>query len=297
MTTFTWKTFVLSAFVFVIQKQDVVGQNYEAKSVAYNTLIGAFSGGMGAIINKKGDQNSKWFKRFEKGFLLGSAGGAIEYGGKKINYYVGKKSELGYAWISRAVFSAGNSIVENASENRTFWSRWHFDLGFVRLEYDVRLKNLSPKLMPSSFVGFIYLSSTSNFDFIKSIRSGTPIFYSSIIKKDSSLAAYSPTNGFVYRSGFNNDFKYYTFGHEIIHAFQFQEFSGVNYFFKPISENWKIRSAGYKKISRWVYPDLNYEMMLLNYFVINGGSVGKNYCHNFLENEAEFLSTGYSICE
>jgi hypothetical protein len=111
------------------------------------------------------------------------------------------------------------------------------------------------------------------------------------------LAGYTLGNSFVYRSSFNTRFQYYTFGHEMIHTFQFQEFSGVNYFFKPFTDKWEIRSANYRKITKWVNLDLNYEAMLFNYFVIQGGSNGKNYCHNFLENEAEFLTTGYSICE
>ena len=141
---------VIIVFIF---KLPLPAQNYEAQSIIYNTLVGSLSGGIGAIINKKQDQ--KWFKAFEKGFLTGAGGGMVVYSGKKINYLVGEKQNLGYAWLSRAVFSAGNSIVENASANIDVWSRWHFDIGFIRLEFKTEPFNFMPRVMPSALGGTI----------------------------------------------------------------------------------------------------------------------------------------------
>lgn len=104
----------------------VQSQNIEAKLIAYNTLVGGFSGGIGAVINKKKDQ--KWHNAFAKGFIIGLGGGAICYSDKKLNVLVYQRQNLAYCWLSRAVFIAGNSIVENAAANRDFWSQWHYDI-------------------------------------------------------------------------------------------------------------------------------------------------------------------------
>ena len=280
--------------IFSLFKQPLQAQNYEAKSVIYNTLLGGLSGGIGAVINKKPDQ--KWFKAFRKGFLTAACGGAIVYSGKKINYLVGEKKELGYAWLSRIVFSAGNSIVENASANIDVWKRWHFDVGFIRLEFKTGPFNFTPRIMPSALGGIIFLASNSKFNVSETIRSGTFTFYTSVINYAPQLVASTPTNGIVHVTSLRGPIFYETYAHEMIHTFQFQEFSGVNYFFKPVSDKWKIKSNSFRKLSKWVYLDINYELMGANYFLIQGG-YKKNYCNNFLENEAEFLSTGRPACK
>ena len=54
------------------------------------------------------------------------------------------------------MFSAGNSIIENASANRNFWTRWHYDVGFMRFELETENgASLTPKFMPSAFGGIV----------------------------------------------------------------------------------------------------------------------------------------------
>ena len=276
-----------------IFKQSLRAQNYEPRSVIYNTLVGGLSGGIGAVINKHHDQ--KWFKAFGKGFLIGSGGGSIVYGGKKINYLVGERQNLGYAWLSRIVFSAGNSIVENASSNINVWTRWHFDIGFVRLEFKTGPFSFLPRIMPSSLGGIIFLAANGKLNFKETIQSGTLTFYTPVIKYAPQFVASTPGNGIIHVTSLTGPVFYQTYGHEMIHTFQFQEFSGVNYFFNPISNKWKSKSPTFKKVSKWIYLDLNYELMLANYFLVQGG-FKKCYCTNFLENEAEFLSTRRPAC-
>jgi hypothetical protein len=277
--------------VLLTVKQPLQAQNYEIKSAAYNVLLGGLSGGIGATINKKHDE--KWYKAFEKGFLIGTGGGAIMYGGKKINYLVGKKNELGYAWLSRSVFSAGNSIVENASANIDFWTRWHFDIGFVRFEFKTGPFNLTPRLLPSALGGIIFVAANNGkLNVSETIRSGTLTFTSSSIKYAPQFVASTTGNSIVHVTSLTGPAFYQIYGHEMVHTFQFQEFSGVNYFFMPISNKLKNKSDCYKKLSKWIYLDVNYELMLTNYFLIQG-SYKDGYNHNFLENEAEFLSTGH----
>jgi hypothetical protein len=270
-------------------------QDFNLNSAIYNVCVGAFSGGIGAVINKP--KEVKPFKAFIKGFLTGAGGGAVMYSGKKLNFLVSQKQNLGYAWISRAVYSAGNSVVENTAAGREPWSQWHYDLGFIRLEFQVAARKLQPKLMPSSLGGMLFMARNGRLDLLTTLRSGTFTYRTGRIGYSPTLVGSTASNGFLLSDTLIRGLNYYdVYAHEMIHAFQFQDFSGTNYFFKPITDSWETRSRQFRNFHKWVYGDLNYEVMLINYFIVNGGSRGANYCHNFLENEAEFLSTGRSAC-
>ncbi len=269
--------------------------DFNVQSLIYNCLLGGFSGGLGAAINKEKDQ--KYLKAVARGFVTGTAGGAIMYSGKKLNFLVSQKQQLGYAWLSRAVYSAGNSIVENAAANLPFWARWHYDLSFVRLEYSVRRGGLQPRFMPSSFVSTVFMSIYGRPDFGTSLRSGTLTFRTKEIAYAPRLIGSTAGNGFLLNDTLRSGLLFYdVYAHEMNHAFQFQDFSGMNYFFGPWTRHLKERSPVFDKVQRWVYGDVNYEWMLINYFLINRGATRSHYCQNFLENEAEFLSVGRRAC-
>lgn len=270
-------------------------QNYEIKSVCYNTLIGAFSGGIGALINKQ--KNQSWHRAFAKGFLTGSAGGVLMYTGKKLSFLLADQEKLFYGRLPRAVFSAGNSIVENAACNRPFWSRWHYDVGFIRLEFGTEGPGFIPRLMPSALGGMIFIAFHGELDLNTTLRSGTFTFRTPHINYAGHLVGSTTSNGFLLVDTLTSSKTFYEiFAHEMIHTFQFQEFSGVNYFMKPVTDKWKSKYPLFKKVNRWIYWDLNYELMLTNYFIIQGGYGSRTYCRNFLENEAEVLSTGRISC-
>lgn len=273
----------------------ISAQNFDGSSFAYNTLIGGFSGGIGSVINK--DKNQKWYKAFAKGFVIGVGGGAMMYGGKKINYFIGKKQDLGYAWLSRAVFSAGNSVVENAAANRPFWSVWHYDISFVRIEFNAQNKTVLPRIMPSMFVSTAVMACSSKLSIKRTLQSGTATFFTDGISYAPSFVASTPTNGFMFLNALSSGQGFYNvYAHEMIHTFQFQEASGINYFFKPMTDRWEQKSPRFKKLHKWIYGDLNYEIFVINYMFINRGFWRSDYCHNFLENEAESLSTNRPAC-
>jgi hypothetical protein len=284
--------------VFVLGFQSVKSQINEVQCAAYNTLIGGITGGIGALINKKKDQ--KWHKVLIKGFVVGIGGGAVAYSGKKLNSLVAQKQELGYCWLSRAVFSAGNSIVENAAANHDFWSRWHYDIGFMRMEVEINgSSSFTPRFMPSAFGGIVFMAVNGEFDGATTLKSGTLTFRADQVNYASNLSASTASNGFLFINTLNKGHKFYdTYAHEMIHAFQFQEFSGINYFFNPLTDKWKDRSIRFKNTSRWFYGDVNFEAMLINYFIVHKGydDSPDAYCDNFLENEAEFLSMKRSAC-
>ena len=262
----------------------------------YNVIGGAVTGGIGALINRK--EGRKWAKALLKGFGGGAAGGGIMYLGKKANFLIVKKNDISYAWLSRLVFSAGNSVIENAAAGLHLTDRFHFDVGFVRLDfYPAKLK-LEPKIMPGALGGIIFTAFNGRFDAISTLRSGTVIFRTKAISYAPYLVGSTTGSGFLLADTVYGKGYYFNeiFAHEMVHVFQFSEHSGVNYFFQNKKEQWRANSVTFARTEKWVHVDLNYPVFMLNYFVVQGGFERSLYCKNFLENEAEWLSTHRVSC-
>ena len=286
---------IILCVAFTMNCRGMYAQHYQAESVVYNAVLGGISACMGAIINKKKEQ--KWQDLFVKNFAIGAGGGLLMFTGKKINTLIAHENNIGYGWLSRSVFSAGVSIIENAASGRKFWSVWHYDIGFVRLEYDCEERHFQPMGMPLSLSATRFLAANGSLDVKTTMSSGTLTFRTRRISYQPKLVGSTVTNAFLLSDTLTKGRVFYdTYAHEMIHSFQFSEFSGVNHFFKPFIKKWETNSPTFKKAHRWVYGDLNHEMMLLNYFVIQGGA-RRNYCKNFLENEAEFLTVGRGACD
>lgn len=287
------RPYVIFCLFFLIRL--LPAQDFNLNSAVYNTLTGAFSGGIGALINKPKEVKSA--QAFLKGFLTGAGGGIVMYSGKKLNFLVSQKQNLGYAWVSRAVYSAGNSVVENAAACRPFWSQWHYDIGFVRLEFFTSSFRIRPRVMPSYLAGILFMARNGRLDLLTTLKSGTFTYRTNEISYSPTLIGSTASNGFLLSDTLHSGLVYYdVYAHEMIHTFQYNDLSGVNYFFKPLTDKWESKSKLFRRAHKWMYGDLNYELMLINYFLINRGSRGENYCRNFLENEAEFLSTGRPAC-
>jgi len=277
-------------------RQPARAQDYRGASLLYNGLIGAVSGGVGSVINKHKGQ--KWYKAFARGFVTGAGGGMVMYGGKRLNSLISSRAELGYGYLSRFVFDAGNSIVENAAANRNFWEVWHYDVGFIRLELETTRLKFRPRVMASTFASTVFLATQGRFDVGTSLASGTPTFRTRSISYAPKLNGSTLTNGFLLNDTLRiNQFYYDIYAHEMVHTFQFRELAGINQFFNPLKARWNQNSRWYAKLSPWIYGDLNYELYGINYFLINGGAGDQHYCHNFLENEAEYLSTERNACD
>lgn len=290
---FRIKLIMLSASM--ILNRPVYAQNYEVRSVVYNAVLGGVTACAGAIINKKKEQ--KWYRIFTKNFMIGAGGGLLMYGGKKMNTLITNENHLGYGWASRAVFSAGVSVVENVASGRRFWAVWHHDFGFIRIEYDCEAQRVQPKIMPSALGATVFLAFHGKLDVRTTFASGTPTFRTRQISYQPTLVGSTVTNAFLLNDTLKKGRTFYDlYAHEMVHSFQFAEFSGINHFFNPVATKWESASKTFKGIHRWVYGDLNHECMLLNYFIIQGGSKEPNYCKNFLENEAEILTIGRVAC-
>jgi hypothetical protein len=284
----------LRTFIFCLHAPGLFAQGYEVKSIFYNTFVGGISAGIGAVINKA--KHHKGAPAFLHGFIYGCGGGALMYCGKKLNMLIVDRRNIGYAWMSRAVFSAGNSIIENASASRAWWSVWHYDLGFIRLEYNCEERQVLTRLKVSSFAAFLFTACHGRLDARTSLQSGTITFITRKIIYAPYLVGSTTGNNFLLVDTLRTRFFYEIYAHEMVHTFQFQEYSACNYYFDPWQEKLRQRSATFKKFSKWVYSDLNYEIMLGNYFLVQGGIRRRNYCTNFLENEAEVLTTGRVSC-
>ncbi len=263
----------------------VYSQN-EFRFLISNGLCGALIGGAGAVINK--DKQSKWLPVFRRGFFTGLLGGVTMYGGKNLTNMIVEYHEPGYAWLSRAVYSAGNSIVENAAARRKFWKRWHYDFAFLRIEANLENETVLPRIMPSMLGAFIFTAIYGSPDLENTFRTGTFVFRTTKIRYAPELGGSTTGNFFLVTDSMRhgdllNDFA----AHELIHTFQFADFTAVNNYFSKLRSKHQF---GVKPWCKFIYGDLNYEIMLLNYFVIQGGFDSKNYKGNFLEQEAEYLA-------
>jgi hypothetical protein len=285
---------ILIACLFNIQKTKA--QDYEVQSALYNVIGGAVTGGIGAVINRK--EGEKWTTALLKGCGGGAAGGGIMYLGKKVNFLIVAKNDISYAWLSRFVFSAGNSLVENAAGGLSLVNRFHFDVGFVRLNFYPAKMKIEPKIMPGALGGIIFTAFYGRFDGVSTLRSGTVVFRTREISYAPYLVGSTTGNGFLLADTIYGKGYYFNeiFAHEMVHTFQFSEFSGVNYFFQNKKEQWRANSATFAKMEKWIHADLNYAVFMLNYFVVQGGFERSLYCKNFLENEAEWLSTHRVSC-
>src|SRR5690606_30183870 len=215
---------IIVLFCFLLNS--LRAQDYEAKSILYNTLIGGFSGAIGSIINKP--KNTKASKAFIKGFLTGCGGGALMYSGKKLNMAIAQQQNVSYAWMSRAVFSAGNSIVENASAYRPWYSQFHYDIGFIRFEFkaDGSGPVCQPALMPLAFGSFLFTAFNGRFDTESSLRSGAWVFTNVKISYASYLVGSTTGNNILFTDTLRKNKAYHEiFAHETVHTFQFQELS------------------------------------------------------------------------
>ena len=219
------------------------------------------------------------------------------YVGKKTNYLITQKHNISYAWLSRLIFSAGNSIVENAAAAQPLLSRFHYDIGFIRVDLYSKNFKVVPRLLPSNLGSVLFLAYHGRFDAKTSLRSGTFTFRTPSIDYAPYLIGSTPGNAFILVDTLVTGILFHEiYAHEMIHTFQFLEHSGFNNFFKPLKEEWKSKAPRFAKWSKWIHGDFNYELMLGNYFIVQGGYRRILYCRNYLENEAEFLSVRRVSC-
>jgi len=262
----------------------ISAQKNDSEAIAYNVGLGSFFGGVGAIINK--DKNQKWHKAFLKGLWQGALGGYVVYESKKRVYDFSRTKDYKYAWASKILYSAGNSIIENAASNKNFWAKWHITIGFNRIEFNTQKKfKIKYQLLPFSLFSAIQTSTKGKFDFKTSIKTGFLIF-----KTTNTNIFPEGFDGFTFRNSIllldSGEKFFVVLPHEMIHTYQEEDFQFINTFFIKTKEKF-LKNTFLKKIDKYIYFDGN---TFLNGWLYNIERSGKCYYNNFFEQEANFYS-------
>lgn len=142
------------------------GRISRAKLIAVNVLIGGAVGGAGEVITGRS---------FWRGFLNGSAGGAVVFGGKCL---IAEQTPV-TNWLGRATVAAGSSIVANAAAGRPALSRFVIPAGPLRIYRDNPSRRTTVKidLQQAAVATYMEMQPTTSFDFALSRKAGGLVFY------------------------------------------------------------------------------------------------------------------------
>lgn len=264
----------------------VNSQSNDTEAALYNISFGGITGAIGAVINKKTDEN--FGKVLLKGFWQGALGGYITFESKRIIRHAWKEEDWKLYWSSKFVNAAGNSIKENAANNRNFWEQWNLTIGFNRIEFQTKDQfNVRYKMMPISAVYTIDAFFRFKFDLKSSLNYGQFIFR----RNDPTVLNFaSATAGYIL---YNDAFTSFTttsnqiFGHEIIHIYQSDDFFFVNSFYhKPLKKIFDNKET-LKNIDSYLYYDFHLIPLRTIYRM---ETKSNDYYSNFLEHEAGYYS-------
>ena len=110
-----------------------------------NVAFGFISGVVGVSINSK---NANFREILLRGGIQGAVGGSLMHLGKRSIYKFSSSGDTTDYWSSRLIFSAGNSIIGNASLNKWFYNSFVFNYLFLRVQINFIDLNMA--------IGFIY---------------------------------------------------------------------------------------------------------------------------------------------
>lgn len=260
-----------------------------SKELIYNVSIGAVLGSIGALINKNKEDNFN--KTFFKGFYQGALGGYVTFESKRLVNLAQEKKDWKFFWCAKIVNAAGISIKENASLNKNFWENWHINFGFNRIEFN--LKNtfqINYKIMPIALIYTIAQSSQSKLELNKTLQTGEFIFSQNTndFLENNPFGRAFPGGILVYEPYKNNIF---LISHEIIHLYQFNDFSQTESLFnKPLSSLKK--SPFLKKLNKYFHYDFRHFSSLVLYYIADKNST--YYFDNIFEREAGFYSNTFN---
>lgn len=262
------------------------GQSSNSEMALYNIGLGSIFSGVGALINKK--PNEEWHKVLLKAMGQGILGGYLIYESKNLIGKIEQKQSLEYSWYGKLVNSAGTSIVENASSNRNFWEKWHLNIGFNRLEFYTNNKfKIKYKIMPVSLVLTVYSAIGNKFELERTIQTGEIIFSNSDISGNR-ISARGVANGNILVLNNNSLNELDLYSHEIIHIYQYYDYNFVNTYLNKPFDNWKSKSDTFDKMNDLFYFDMQGAVLRPLYLLENGNR--NCYYDNFFENEAGFYS-------
>ncbi|MEG0915625.1 MAG: hypothetical protein RSF68_01280 [Myroides sp.] len=262
-------------------------QANNTEAALYNVGFGGISGAIGAVINKKPDE--KFGKVLLKGLWQGALGGYVTFESKRLIGLAGQEEDWKLYWTSKFVNAAGNSIKENAANNRDFWEQWNLTVGFNRIEFHTKNDfKVRYKVMPISAVYTVNAFLLFKFDAKSSLNYGQFIFRRNDPNAGNLASA---TAGYiVYNDGRHSENISVNkiISHEIIHMYQADDFFFVNSFYhKPLKNIFETTKV-LNKIDSYIYYDFHLIPLRATYLIEDKFS--KKYYDNFLEHEAGFYS-------
>lgn len=262
-------------------------QSNDTEAGLYNVAFGGITGAIGAVINKKPDE--KFEKVLLKGLWQGALGGYITFESKRIIRHAWKEEDWKVYWASKFVNAAGNSIKENAANNRDFWEQWNLTIGFNRIEFHTKDNfNVRYKIMPISAVYTIDAFFRFRFDLKSSLNYGQFVFR----RNDLTVTSYaSATAGYIVYNDAYSPLKTtpnQTVAHEIIHMYQGDDFFFINSFYhKPLKKVFENKKT-LRKIDSYIYYDFHLIPLRATYLIENNRT--DKYYDNYLEHEAGYYS-------
>lgn len=253
----------------------------------YNVSIGAVTGAIGAILNKKKEQNFN--KVFFKGLYQGALGGYITFESKRLVAVAEQNDDWKILWAAKLVNAAGSSIKENAALNKNFWENWHINIGFNRLEFETKDEfRVYYKIMPVALAYTIAYSTRSKFDLEQSLKSGELIFYTNNpnnLISTNTLGMTFPGGILLYET-YKKDFQ--VLSHEIIHIYQYNDFSQSEAFLNKV-----VQYTEKNKLMKTINKYIHYDIIRYSVHSISYGrkyNKAKYYYDNIFEREAGFYS-------
>jgi hypothetical protein len=284
----TFKSSLIFFLLFLLIDSRGYSQNYHSqtnKIFTYNILLNAVIGGVGGAINKK--SNESIFKAFGKNFLIGSLGGLIKYTAKQETFSLRYEELSPYAKPNRLFFYFGQSMVNNASLNRSILHSYTMQLYGVNLDFQLKEKfSVKTKLSVLTLTSLChFFANGDRFNLNRSLEYGL-FYFDQNPKKDSKEGGEALYNAISI--AVNSVSSYPMFNnipHEIIHTYQFSDYFLISNIFYPKSFT-KLKSLNtFKFIDKYFLIEVPYFGL---FYLLQPKPV---HYKNFYEFEAEHFST------
>ena len=276
----------LLIFFLTLGHNNARAQKNDLQYGLVNVGIGSVVGGVGAIINKKPEE--EFGKTLLKGLVQGGFGGYLIYESKRFLREFSETKNYNYIWPSKIVNAAGSSIIENAAANRDFWARWHINFGFNRFEVDTKDNfRISYRIMPVSLTSTLYLFSHERFDLDRSIVFGTFVFEAQRPIEGAGFEA----EGAAFQDAILlkriSDGAQVTEAHELVHVYQNESLVGFNMFFNRPLEKLKESNKYFRLYDKIFYTDFH---TLIRQGIYNLEEEHNGYRAVSFEKEARYFS-------
>lgn len=260
---------ILFTILFLCSKS-TISQNSDLQAALYNVGLGSIISISGALINKNKSDN--WKKVVWRSGVKGAVGGLVVFGSKSILRSYSRTSAWNQAWGSKIINSIGISIIENASFNRGVMDVVHMDIGFLRLQFNLKGNQFfQPRILPFSLLSTTYMTIVADFQFDKTLNSGV-LTYSfgndSPFYEKVNLGGITIFNVIaMHKSEFDSYNNNHLYTHELVHTYQYADFNGTVGFFKNYSNSISNSNKTVNFLSKYVYVDINGPIMLGLYYL------------------------------